>query len=278
MYAVNESNQAILNQCEKTEVVFLDVEKIAPNPYQPRRTFPKDGIEELSNSIKEYGVMQPITVRTIKNSNYELVSGERRLRASKLAGLTEIPAIIVRISDKDSAILALIENLQRENLNFFDEAEGLKNLIDDYNFTQEEIAQKVGKNQSTVANKIRVLKLPAEVRRVIVDNGLSERHARALLKLPMEDVQLLLTVIKKVIDEGLTVKATEKLVDLMVNKADKKDDKPTGQKVKTYIRDMGILKNTIKQAVGFMQEAGINTEYDIEEREDGCFISIMVSY
>lgn len=284
---MNASEAATARQGFDGNVAYLPVDRIAPNPYQPRRSFQRDAIEELAESIRSYGVMQPVTVRIINGSFYELVAGERRLRASKIAGLSEIPAIIVNISDMDSAIMALIENIQRENLNFFDEAEGLKGLIDDYGFTQEEIARKIGKNQSTVANKLRILRLPREIQRMLLDNDLSERHARALLKLPMTDRELLKRVTRKIIDGGLNVQAAEKLIESMVPgrraltkpaAAEKTEpDKPV-QKVKSYFKDMKILKNTVQQAVSAMAEAGVDIVYDIEERDDGCIISIVVEY
>ena len=265
---------------ENSEVLYLPIDRIAPSPYQPRRTFQRDGIEELANSIRVYGVMQPVTVRVINGSFYELVAGERRLRASKMAGLRDIPAIIVHISDKDSAILAIVENLQRENLNFFDEGEGLKSLLDDYGFTQEEIARKIGKNQSTVANKLRILRLPRDVRQSILEHNLSERHARALLRIPQADRSLLNAALNKIVTGPLTVKATEALIDKMLEQSEKvvQSFEKKAQNVKPYFRDMRIFRNTIEQAVEVMNSAGLDAEFDIEEREDGCFISIIVSY
>lgn len=147
-------------------------------------------MEELCNSIKEYGVIQPINVRRTASKNYELVSGERRLRASMMAGLKEIPAIIIEVNEDDLAIMALIENLQREDLGYMEEAEGYKNLINEHGLTQEELAQKIGKSQSTIANKIRLLKLSPMVKKILADNKLTERHARALLRLHDEQLQL----------------------------------------------------------------------------------------
>ncbi|MCL2406439.1 MAG: ParB/RepB/Spo0J family partition protein [Defluviitaleaceae bacterium] len=268
---------------EASEIIYLNVEHVSPSPYQPRTVFERQSLEELADSIRVYGVMQPITVRHINNSVYELVAGERRLRASVLAGLNSIPAIVVHISDRDSALLALIENIQRENLNFFDEAEGLKSLGDVYGFTQEEIARKIGKNQSTVANKLRILRLPREVRRIILDNDLTERHARALLKLPAHDGDIMHRVLTKIVMDNLNVKDTERLIERAIEttRMDNAKDLTASenrQRVKAYFKDLRMFKNTIEQAVGFMQNVGLSTEYDIDEREDGCFISITVSY
>ncbi len=140
----------------QSEIKYIPIDSIKPNPYQPRKDFNKKALEELSQSIKTYGVIQPISVRKLQDNSYELVAGERRLRASELANLKEIPAIIVDYRDKESAMIALIENLQREDLNFIEEAEGYRNLIEDHGFTQQELAEKIGKSQSTIANKLMI--------------------------------------------------------------------------------------------------------------------------
>ena len=186
---------------KQKEINYVDIEKIRPNPYQPRKKFNKISLEELCESIKQYGVIQPINVRKISVNMYELVAGERRLRAATMAGLVKVPCIVINIDDNDSAVLALIENLQREDLSYMEEAEGYNNLLNEHGFTQEELAKKVGKSQSTIANKIRLLKLPPLVKKILADNNLTERHARSLLKL--HDEQLQLKVLKKVCEKVL---------------------------------------------------------------------------
>ncbi len=193
---------------EDKRVMEIPIEDVVPNPYQPRKIFSQVSLEELSNSIKVYGIIQPITVRA-KDGKYELIAGERRLRAAKLAELKTIPAIINNMNDESSAVLALLENLQREDLNFIEEAIGYENLIKEHAFTQQQLAEKLGKNQSTVANKLRILKLPNDIKMKLIENNLTERHARAFLKLPSED--LMQSVLDKVIKNELTVKKTEKL-------------------------------------------------------------------
>ena len=194
---------------EDKRVMEIPIENIVPNPYQPRKIFSQTALEELSSSIKVYGILQPITVRQ-KDDKYELIAGERRFRAAKLASFKTIPAIINNMSDESSAVLALLENLQREDLNFIEEAMGYENLIKEHSFTQQQLAEKLGKNQSTIANKLRILRLPSDVKIKLVENGLTERHARALLKLPTED--LMKEVLDKIIKNELTVKKTEKLI------------------------------------------------------------------
>jgi ParB family chromosome partitioning protein len=211
------NKRGMMDLSENLVVMQIPVDRIAPNPYQPRKEFSKNALEELSASIKQYGVLQPINVRNIGDNLYELISGERRLRASKLAGIKEIPAIVIEVVEQDSAALALIENLQREDLNFMEEAEGYFNLINDHGITQEELAQRVGKKQSTIANKLRLLKLPKAITLVILENGLTERHARALLKLPDEAMQN--KALKVILNRQLNVKKTEEMIEKMLNEA-----------------------------------------------------------
>lgn len=269
---------ALLNS---TEIIYLPVDKIAQNPYQPRKYFERSHLEDLANSIKEYGIIQPITVRYINGTSYELVTGERRLRATKMAGFETIPAIVVNITDQDSAIMALIENLQRQDLSYLEEAEGFANLISDYGFTQEELANRVGKNQSTIANKLRILRLSRDVKQMLVANDLTERHARALLKLESgewDTEQLQIDVLKRVIKDNLNVKKTEDLIDATIARMMKNPKPENRLKIKSYIKDIRLFTNTIKQAVDMMNDSGVKTVYDVEENGDGCFISIIVSY
>ena len=162
----------------KKEIVNIKVENIFPNAYQPRKFFNEDALNELSESIKQYGIIQPITVRKI-GEKYELVAGERRWRAARMAKFDVVPCNIIEITDTQSAEIALLENLQREDLNFIEEAEAYYNLINDHKFTQEELARRMGKKQSTIANKLRLLKLGKKVRELCLENNLTERHARA---------------------------------------------------------------------------------------------------
>jgi len=260
-----------------SEIMYLSVESVIPNPYQPRKFFDKDSIEDLARSIREYGVMQPISVRLINGKSYELVAGERRLRASRLAGLTTIPAIVINIREQDSAMLAIIENIQRENLNFMEEAEGFANLLTDYNFTQEELARRLGKSQSTIANKVRLLKLPKSVTKLLIDAGLTERHARSLLRLSCEKTQL--SVVQKIITYGLNVKKTEELVEKILGAEEEVDKLPIrDRKVKRVIKDMRLFSNSIKQSIDIMQESGFDTDYIMEEIEGGYEILIKVVY
>lgn len=240
-------------------ISYLSIDCVRPNPYQPRKQFSKGALEELCESIKQYGVIQPINVRKISSNNYELVAGERRLRAAVMAGLKEIPTIIINVNDNDSAVMALIENLQREDLSYMEEAEGYNNLINEHGFTQEELAQKIGKSQSTIANKIRLLRLPPMVKKILSDNNLTERHARSLLKL--HDEQLQLKVLKHVCEKGLNVKRTEELIERAIEKFTRQDkDKVPERKFTKAIKDIRIFVNTIRQAIDLMKKSGVNAK------------------
>ena len=248
----------------------IPVEKIIPNPYQPRKVFSINALEELSKSIKEYGVLQPITVRE-KGSNYELIAGERRLRAAKLAQLESIPVIINNMTDESSAVLALLENLQREDLNFIEESLAYENLIKEHNFTQQQLAEKLGKNQSTIANKLRILKLPQRVKEYLIENGLTERHARALLNLPNEE--LMMEIVEKVVKLELTVKKTEKLINDTIESLKAEEEPERKQNIKCSM-GIKIYLNTLKQAYDAILNTGIEAKYN--EIDKGDYMEVVV--
>lgn len=238
---------------DKVKVVNIPLGLIRPNPNQPRKNFDAAGLEELSLSIIQNGVLQPITVRSVRNF-YEIIAGERRFRASKLAGLEKIPAIVVQADENKSALIALLENLQREDLSFFEIAEGYQRLIHDQGITQEELAKKLGKSQSTVANKLRLLRFTPHVQGLIADYSLTERHARALLHLTSEELQC--SAAKTIYEQQLNVKQTEDLVRDMLNAQPPKNRK---LKISVY-HDMRMFTNTIKQAIGIMRENGVQAD------------------
>lgn len=252
-------------------VSFISTDLIAPNAYQPRKVFNDNTIEELAQSIRTYGIIQPLSVRKVDDNNYELVAGERRLRAAKLAGLSEVPAIIVDISDKDSAAIALLENLQREDLNFYEEALAYYNLIQDHSYTQEQLAQVIGKKQSTIANKLRILKLEPEITGKIIENKLTERHARALLKLPTVDLQK--EVLDKIVDKSLNVKNTEDLIEKELLKLTNGEVAADGKKRIKGIFNAAIYVNTIKQV---FDKYGIDAKYRSKELDDSIQVTITI--
>lgn len=258
---------------ENKSVQNISIEEISPNPYQPRKNFNKLTLEELSDSIKSYGVLQPINVRKVGDRGYELIAGERRLRAAKIAGLKEIPAIVIEVVEHDSAVIALIENLQREDLNFLDEAEGYFNLINDHGMTQEELARKVGKNQSTIANKMRLLRLPKDIKDAILENNLTERHARALLKLPDEKTQK--KVLKNIINKSLNVKKTEEMIDKLIDEIAADKENPAKRRIKGKMQ-YNIYVNSIKNVYREILKTGFKMQYAQEDKGDHIEITLKV--
>jgi ParB family transcriptional regulator, chromosome partitioning protein len=254
------------------KIVEVFIDSVIPNPYQPRKHFSQGSLEELSQSIKQYGILQPINVRQIGEGKYELIAGERRLKAAKLAELKTIPAIINNnYTDKDSAVLSIIENLQREDLNFLEEAEGYLSLIEDHGFTQQELALHVGKNQSTIANKLRILRLNPHIKNLLIENNLTERHARALLKLPDDDLKV--KALKKMMKGGYNVKKSEELIQKMMDSISQDQVKKQKQKIKSFM-NYKIYINTIKQAYDAIKEKQNNAEF--KEFDKGEYIEVIV--
>lgn len=240
-------------ESEAMKVVSLPLDRVFPNPSQPRKHFDSNSLEELTASIEEFGILQPITVRKVK-AGYEIVAGERRWRAAENAGLDTIPAIVLNVDEKKSALLALLENLQRDDLTFFEIAESYQALIRNQGMTQEEIAKKIGKSQSTIANKLRLLRLYPRTKRLITEYALSERHARALLHLSDEESQIL--AVRAINDKKLNVSQTEELVKKML-----KSHTPATQtlKLKSF-QDLRVFTNTIKRALSVMRDGGVDAD------------------
>ena len=253
------------------EVKNIPIELIRPNTYQPRKQFNQESLDELTESIKTYGILQPLSVRPNGDTYYELIAGERRLRAAEMAGLKDVPAIVVDATDRDSAALALIENLQREDLNYIEEAEGYENLIKDHNYTQEQLALIIGKKESTIANKLRILRLSDSIKQKLLEYNLTERHARALLKLPDEKSQA--RMIEKIKEKGYTVKKTEEMIEIELSKLEEKDSEENkrNQKIKGAIMNARIYINTIKNV---MEKNGINAQYSFADKDQ--YIEVMV--
>lgn len=273
-----ESSDAALSAPENTEVGSVELQSvhrisptsIVPNPFQPRKTFNDESLQELAASIQEFGVIQPLLVRR-QGEAYELIAGERRLRASRLAGLAEVPVIVRELDDKEMAELAMIENLQREDLHFLEEAEGYQHLIASFSFTQEELARRVGKNQSTIANKLRLLKLAPEVRQVLVGQNLTERHARALLKI--DDTRTQIEVLENVKEKSLNVRETEDLIENISNISREKTAPPK-QTVVKIIKDVRIFINTINSVISQMKKSGMDIK--VQQDVDGEYVNINI--
>lgn len=261
-----------------SEILQIPVDKILPNPNQPRQRFDPTALSELADSIRAYGLIQPIQVRRISNEFYELVAGERRLRAMKEVGEETIAAVLVEMNDEDSAVVAIVENVQREDLTFFEEAESYKQLIEYYGLTQEKIAELLGKSQSAVANKLRLLRLDKSIIDQIKEHDLTERHARALLRIP--DTELQSDVLKQVVKGDLTVKRTETLVekirnDVLVNNYDEQITQEKKARVKSFINAQ-IYINTIKTAFKAVKESKAAAEYTEKEKDDCVEIKIII--
>ncbi|MDP3058755.1 MAG: ParB/RepB/Spo0J family partition protein [bacterium] len=248
----------------RDQVMHLKVEEIIPNPQQPRRSFVEDSMKELCDSVLALGIIQPLVVRVVGNQ-YELIAGERRLRAAKMANLVTVPVIIKQYNDSEVAQATLIENIQRENLNPLEEAAAYDRLLVEYGYTQEEVAQKVGKSQSTIANKRRLLKLPEAVKEMIGQNLLNERQGRALLKIEQGEAQE--SIAKSIVTEGLNVRQTEDLIENYLRGLPLVDEKaPVAKPLrKFYVRDVRIFLNSVREAVRIMKKSGFDanvTEVD----------------
>lgn len=250
---------------ESGRVKFVRLEKLRPNPSQPRRVFDPDGLQELAASIKTYGILQPLTVRRTA-SGLELIAGERRLRAAKLAGLKEVPCIFVTADEIESGMLALVENLQRRDLDYIEEAEGLARLMRLYGLSQEQAAQKVGKSQSAVANKLRLLKHPPQVLEALRKGGFSERHARALLRLPVE---LRLDALAVMSARTMTVAQAEQYIESLLKPQPVQTKQP-----KFLFRDVRVFLNSLDRDVALIRSAGIPCDLGRQETEQEIVLTI----
>lgn len=242
------------------EIYNIPQAMIVPNPNQPRKRFDYDELENLAQSIRENGILQPITVRKREDKKYELVSGERRLRAARLVGMVKIPSIVINIDDKNSAMFSIIENLQRQSLNFFEEAEAIEKLVGEYAMSREEVAQKLGLAPSTVSNKLRILRLPEEMRFELARSGLTESHARALLML--EDDNQRARALSIIVDRHLNVVESERMINQMINRNNRSRNPLRG------IRDVRLFINTLNHAVDTIRRAGVEADAARSETEE----------
>ena len=242
------------------EIYNIPQAMIVPNPNQPRKRFDYDELENLAQSIRENGILQPITVRKREDKKYELVSGERRLRAARLVGMVKIPSIVINIDDKNSAMFSIIENLQRQSLDFFEEAEAIEKLVGEYAMSREEVAQKLGLAPSTVSNKLRILRLPEEMRFELARAGLTESHARALLML--EDDNQRARALSIIVDRHLNVAESERMINQMINRNNRSRNPLRG------IRDVRLFINTLNHAVDTIRRAGVEADAARSETEE----------
>lgn len=244
------------------QIIQIPTEKLLPNPYQPRKQFKSEDMLSLADSIKENGILQPLLCRQINQSDYyELIAGERRLRAAILANLQTVPCVIVECEYEDSAVFSIIENIQRSDLDFFEEALAISHLINTFGMTQQQIGKRLGKSQSALSNKLRLLRLPADVRYFIEREQLTERHARALLKIDNEkDMWAALRVITQ---KHLNVEQAEAYIDALTGKEMK-----TRKNVIKIFKDIRIFVNTVNKAIEAMKQSGIDAESDKTETDE----------
>lgn len=273
MFGMNDKRDALEQEdYTKDEIVQISINEISPNRYQPRTVFNQEKIEELAQTLHTHGMIQPIVVREVKDSSkkYEIIAGERRFRAVTFLGWKTIPALIRQMNDKETASVALIENLQREELTVIEEARAYKQLLNIHALTQEALAQRLGKSQSTIANKLRLLKLPDAVQTAIMDKSITERHARALIVLKDEEKQEKILI--EIIDDHLNVKQTELRIEKLLS------DKPKKKRprLKGFNKDIRIAMNTIRQSLTMVSDAGVKLETKEEDLDDFYQITIKI--
>lgn len=254
----------------KTGMIFVPVNEISPNPAQPRKVFTDNELAELSQSIRQYGILNPLTIR-LRGGKYELIAGERRLRAAKLAGLREVPCILLDVNMEESSLIALVENLQRKNLDFIEEAEGMSQLIRVFGMSQEDCARRLGKSQSAVANKLRLLRLPPDVLETLRAQGLSERHGRALLRLPTAMEQR--SALDVIVEQQMNVAAAESYIASLLEPP----PQPEPQRKKLFVlKDVRIFLNTLAHGLDVMKQGGINADIRREETDSELVLTISI--
>lgn len=262
-------------QRQRCRLLYIPVEDIVPNPVQPRREFDPEGISQLAGSIRDYGVLNPLTVRE-KKDKYELIAGERRLRAAKEAGLRLVPCVIMDLSLEDSGVIALIENLQRRDLDFIEEAEGISHLIQMFGLSQEEVARRLGKSQSAVANKLRLLRLPSDVLERLRENGLGERYGRALLRLSgSEECR---RALDHILCHRLNVAGTDAYVDSLLENEKLPEPVAAAPMKKTVfvLKDVRVFLNSLTHGLDMMKRGGIKADMQTQETDDELILSIKI--
>jgi ParB family chromosome partitioning protein len=259
---------------DSRKIVSLPVGAIKPNPHQPRRQFAAEELRELGESIRLYGILQPLTVRKTGPTNFELVAGERRLRAAMLAGMETVPCLLLNVDAEQSGLLALVENLQRKDLDFIEEAEGLRSLIRTYSMSQEEAARCVSKSQSAVANKLRILKLPPELLEKLRSAGYTERHARALLRLETPEAQW--AALEAVIAGDLTVAKTEEYVESLLRRGAEAMQKKKRKAPVVVLKDVRIFLNTVTRGLSLMNRSGVRAVCERADTDSELVLTIRI--
>ena len=252
-------------------VLELRTADIRPNPYQPRQTFDDEGLRELAASIRRHGILQPLTVRPAGDGKWELVAGERRLRAAKLAGLERVPCIRRRADDRESALLALVENLQRRDLHYLEEAAAIAAYIRQTGVTQEEAAVQLGRSPSALANKLRLLRLSPACRELLVQNNLTERHARCLLRL--EDEEERLAALKHIAGKQLNVAQAEQYVEQRLTQL---RSTPPKRRRTFILKDVRLFLNSVDRGLRLMRESGVDAKTERSDTDDAILLTIRI--
>lgn len=255
--------QKLRTYMETGRVMFLPARSIRPNPAQPRSLFREEALSELADSIRQHGILQPLSVRRT-GAGYELIAGERRLRAAQMVGLSEIPCIVMNMDDRESGLAAMVENLQRQDLDFVEEARGISRLMSDWTMSQEQVARMLGKSQSAIANKLRLLRHSDAVLDALRQNGLTERHGRALLKLEREDERL--AAIDEIVRQSMSVARTEKYIQELLE----------GRKNSPQRINVGAFLNNLNQSLAKIQLSGISAVSERRETEDQIVLTITI--
>ncbi len=255
--------QKLKTYMETGRVMFLPARTIRPNPAQPRKVFREDALAELADSIRQHGILQPLSVRRT-GGGYELIAGERRLRAAQMAGLGEIPCIVMTMDERESSLAAMVENLQRQDLDFVEEARGISRLMSEWSMSQEQTARMLGKSQSAIANKLRLLRHSEEVLDALRQNGLTERHGRALLKLEREEEKL--AAIDEIVRQNMSVARTEKYIQELLE----------GQQKHPQRVNVGAFLNNLSQSLAKIQLSGISAVSERRETEDKIVLTITI--
>ena len=253
-----------------SRVQYISLAQLSPNPQQPRRSFDEAALRELADSIRAYGILQPLTVRRTP-VGYQLVAGERRMRAARMAGLREVPCLAVRSDEEESALLSLIENLQRQDLHYMEEAAAIAKLIAVYGLSQEQAAERLGKSQSAVANKLRLLRLSPACVTLLREGGLSERHARALLRLSDENERL--AALRVIIERGCNVAQAEAYIESVLQRA---AVTPPRRRPTFIVKDVRLFLNTIRRSMGIMQRAGVDAACEREDTDEEIRLTIRI--
>lgn len=253
-----------------SRVQYISLSRIRPNPQQPRCSFDEEGLQELAASIRSFGILQPLTVRKV-GGDYQLIAGERRLRAARIAGIGQVPCLIAEVGEEDAGLLALIENLQRRDLDCFEEAKAIAKLICRYGLSQEQAAEKLGKTQSAIANKLRLLRLNEAVQQTIREQGLTERHARALLRLTDEEEQR--AALQVVAAKKWNVAQTEEYIE---RKLSELQVQPANRRTTYVIKDVRLFLNSVERGLRLMRTAGVDAATERSDTDDTIVLTIRI--